>query len=460
VSESILIVDDEKDTLELLDRFFSVEGYDVVGVLSGAEALEAARGQEFDLLITDLNMPEMDGISLLREMRSVSPKTVGIVITGFASVDTAVEAMKIGARDYVSKPFKLDEIRLVVSRTLEHRRLQNENLTLKKQLKKKYRFENLIGDHQNMQNLFRLIERVANSNSTVLITGESGTGKELVARAIHYNSDRRDKYLIPINCGAIPEPLLESEIFGYVKGAFTGATTNRVGRFEAASGGTIFLDEVGEMSPALQVKILRVIQEQEFQPVGSSKTKKIDVRVISASNTNLEEAIEQKKFRRDLYYRLNVIPLEISPLRERRSDIPLVINHFLDRFRREKGRNIKPFDDDVSNALMAYDWRGNVRELENLIERMIILSEDDHVSLNDLPPQIHQKAGVVLPGTILIPDEGLEFNNIVGEFENRLIRSALEKSRGNKNMAAKLLGLKRTTLVEKIKKKGLENQVE
>lgn len=458
--ESILLVDDDPEILGVLTRFFELEGYRVASAPNGHQAVSMAKDQAFDLMITDLQMPRMDGIALLKEMKSISPKTIGVVVTGFASVDTAVEAMKIGAFDYVSKPFKLDEMRLVATRALEHRRLQTENLTLKSQLKKKYRFENIVGDHPGMQNLFRLIERVASSDSTVLITGESGTGKELVARAIHYNSDRRENYLIPVNCGAIPETLLESEMFGYVKGAFTGATTNRMGRFEAASGGTIFLDEIGEMSPALQVKILRVIQEHEFQPLGSAKTIRVDVRVIAATNSNLEEAVAKKEFREDLYYRLNVIPLHIPPLRERRSDIPLLVNHFISYFREEKNREIKPLSDDVLNALMAYDWPGNVRELENLIERMVILSEDGRITLNDLPEKIHQKAGVQIPDAVTIPEEGLDFNKIVGDFENRLIMAAMERSRGNKNMAAKLLGLKRTTLVEKIKKKDMDGMIE
>jgi DNA-binding NtrC family response regulator len=459
-SGSILVVDDDADIVQVLIRFFELEGYKVVGAASGHQAVNLAREQNFDLLITDLQMPRMDGIALLKEMKTVSPKTIGIVITGYASVDTAVEAMKIGAFDYVGKPLKLDEMRLVAQRALEHKRLQSENLSLRRQLKKKYKFENIVGDHQSMQNLFRLIERVASSDSTVLITGESGTGKELVARAIHYNSDRRDNYLIPVNCGAIPETLLESEMFGYVKGAFTGASTNRVGRFEAANSGTIFLDEIGEMSPALQVKILRVIQEHEFQPVGTTRSVKVDVRVIAATNINLEEAVARKDFREDLYYRLNVIPLPIPPLRERRSDIPLLVNHFLNHFREEKGRDVKPLDDDVMNALMAHDWPGNVRELENLIERLVILSDDGILTLNDLPDKIHQKTATTVPGVVVIPDEGLDFNGLVDDFENRLIMAAMERSRGNKNLAARLLNLKRTTLVEKIKKKGLEETLE
>ncbi len=456
MSGSILIVDDDRETVQLLTRLFEMEGYAVAGVSDGYTALSLAREQSFDLMVTDLQMPRMDGITLLKEMKSASPATASIVVTGFASVASAVEAMKLGAHDYISKPFQIDEMRMIVRRALEYQRLQTENLTLKQQLKKKYRFENIVGDHALMQELFRRIERVAASESTVLVIGESGTGKELVARAIHYNSDRRNKYLVPVNCGAIPETLLESELFGYMKGSFTGATANRVGRFEAADGGSIFLDEVGEMSPALQVKVLRVLQEHEIEPIGSNKPRKVDVRVIAATNKDLDQAVENRSFRADLFYRLNVIPIKIPPLRERRSDIPLLVTHFLNHFREEKGRDVAPLGDDVMQAFLDYDWPGNVRELENLIERLVILSDNGQIRLNDLPDKIRKRTGVRLPDAVLIPDDGIDFNNVVDDFENRIIMSALERTRGNKNQAAQLLRIKRTTLVEKIKKKGLE----
>ncbi|MCB9478210.1 MAG: sigma-54-dependent Fis family transcriptional regulator [Deltaproteobacteria bacterium] len=459
MATTILVVDDERESAQMLSRFFEASGYEVLSASEGVEALRLAKENRVDLMITDLKMPRMDGITLLKEMQTVSPQTVGIVVTGFATVDTAVEAMKVGAFDYVSKPFQLEEIRLAVQRALDHRRLKEENVSLKQQLRKKYRFENIVGDHPKMQELFRLIERVANSDSTVLVTGDSGTGKELVARAIHYNSNRREKYLVPVNCGAIPENLLESELFGYVKGAFTGATATREGRFETANGGTIFLDEIGEMSMNLQVKLLRVIQESEFEPVGSSKTRRVDVRIIAATNINLEQAVKERQFREDLFYRLNVIPLHIPPLRERRSDIPLLVNHFLSHFREEKNRDVQPLDDDVMAALMAYDWPGNVRELENLIERMVILSDDGHIRMNDLPEKLREAQGIPAPTHVVIPEGGLEFNKVIGDYEDRLILSALERTKGNKNLAAKLLNLKRTTLVEKIKKKGLDEVI-
>ncbi|MBZ0271639.1 sigma-54 dependent transcriptional regulator [bacterium] len=456
MTASILIVDDEPEMLEPLVRFFKLDGYEVQGAQSGTEAISRARGENFDLMITDLSMPEMDGISLLKEMKNLSPRTVAIVVTGHASVNTAVEAMKLGAIDYVQKPVSFDELRIVAERALEHKRLKMENQSLKKQLKKTWDASNIIGDHQTMQQLKRMIERVAETDATVLITGESGTGKELVAKAIHAASDRNNAFLVPVNCGAIPEPLLESEMFGHVKGAFSGATTNRTGRFEMANGGTIFLDEIGHMAPALQVKLLRVIQEREFQPVGSSKTRYVDVRIVAATNADLEKEVAGGGFREDLYYRINVVPIHVAPLRERRTDIPLLVNAFIERCRKERNRDIRPPSDEVVGALMAYDWPGNVRELENLIERLVILSDDGRIKLADLPEKIHRRMGIQIPGSILIPEDGLDFNGIVGDLEDRLILAALEKTGGNKNFAARLLGLKRTTLVEKIKKKGID----
>jgi len=458
MSEFILVVDDDSKNKQILHRFLELEGYEVASAGDGEEALNIAREQHFDLVITDLKMPKKDGIELLKEIKELSPSTMGVVVTGFASIDSAVEAMKVGAFDYVSKPFQLDEIRLVVKRALDYQRLQTENYSLKKQLKRKYRFENIIGDSPQMQEVFRMVEKVADTDSTILITGESGTGKELIAKAIHYNSKRRDRFLIPVNCGAIPETLLESELFGHVKGAFTGAIATRIGRFEAANGGTIFLDEIAEMSPNLQVKILRVLQEQEFEPVGSTKTKKVDVRIIAATNQNLDEAVKKKKFREDLYYRLHVIPIQLPPLRERNGDIPLLVNHFWEKYIREKRRHLEPIGPEVMEVLQRYDWPGNVRELENLIERIVILNEKGKASLEELPDKIYARQTENSATQIFhLPDTGIDFNTLVEDFESRLIKAALERSRGNKNLAAKLLGLKRTTLVEKIKKKGVES---
>ncbi len=455
--KKILVVDDDPKANQLLTRFLEIEGYEVESATDGKSALQACKDSKFDLVLTDMKMPHMDGIELLKQVKNLDSNVIGVVVTGFASIDTAVEAMKVGAFDYVSKPFQLDEIRLVVQRALDYKRLQAENITLKKELKRKYKFENIIGDHPKMQSVFRLVEKIADSDSTVLIQGESGTGKELVAKAIHYNSSRTEQYIIPVNCGAIPETLLESELFGHVKGAFTGAITNRIGRFEAADGGTIFLDEIGDMSPKLQVKVLRVLQEQEFEPVGSTKSIKVNVRVIAATNQLLEEMVEKKKFREDLFYRLNVIPIFIPPLKERRSDIPLLVNHFMNIYCREKQRDILPIGSEIMEYLVNYDWPGNVREIENLVERMVILNDDQEIGFDDLPEKIQQGGARKSFEPLEIPDDGIDFNAMVGEYEYSLIKAALEKTGNNKNRAAMLLNLKRTTLVEKIKKKELSN---
>jgi len=453
----ILVVDDDQNAKETLHRFLEMQGFEVVGASDGEDALNRTREQTFDVIVTDLKMPKIDGIELIREVKTASPSTICIVVTGFASIDSAVEAMKAGAFDYVSKPFQLEEIKLVVQRALEYKRLQDENFSLRKQLKRRYKFDSIVGDSPRMQDVFRLIEKVADSDSTILLTGESGTGKELAARAIHYNSRRKDRCLVPVNCGAIPENLLESELFGHVKGAFTGATASRIGRFEAANGGTIFLDEIGDMSPNLQVKVLRVLQEQEFEPVGSAKSKKVDVRIIAATNQDLDEAVKRKDFREDLYYRLNVIPIHLPPLRDRLGDVALLSNHFMEKFSQRKRRAMKPLGHHIIEVLNRYDWPGNVRELENLVERLVILAEADEIRPDDLPEKIYSRQTMNLENEVFhFPDEGIDFNSLVEQFENRLIKAAMEKAEGNKNLAAKLLGLKRTTLVEKIKKKGVD----
>ena len=313
------------------------------------------------------------------------PEGIGIILTGYASIRNAVEAMKAGAFDYLAKPVKMEEVLMVIKRAIEFRNLRRENYALKRQLKKKYKFQNFIGDSSSMNKVFRTIEKVADTDSTILILGESGTGKELVARAIHYHSARRDKPLIPVNCGAIPEELLESELFGHEKGAFTNAIRTRIGRFEMANGGTIFLDEIAEMSPHLQVKLLRVLQEQEFERLGGTRTIKCDVRIIAATNKNLEQAVTDGKFREDLYYRLKVIPIQLPPLRERKSDIPLLVNHFLEQMNKAKKKKIRGMEREVLKALEEYDWPGNVRELENVIERMVILTEGDYITIEDSP---------------------------------------------------------------------------
>ena len=453
--EKVLVVDDDPKAKQLLSRFLEIEGYAVTCAKDGRSALVELKAGGINLILTDLKMPHMDGIELIKQAKSIDPNVLGVVVTGFATIDSAVEAMKVGAFDYVSKPFQLDEIRLVVQRAFEYKRLQAENIVLKKNLRSKYKFENIIGDHPKMQKVFDLIQKVASSDATILIQGASGTGKELVAKAIHYNSPRRERPMIAVNCGAIPENLLESELFGHVKGAFTDAVTSRVGRFEAADGGTIFLDEIGDMSPNLQVKALRVIQEREFEPIGSTRTVKVDVRILAATNQNLEELVERKRFREDLFYRLNVIPITIPPLRERRSDIQPLLNHFLETFRMEERKEIEPLSQEVVELLVNYDWPGNVRELENLVERLVILNDRGRIEVNDLPGRYRTGISVKLDDPFDIPENGLDFNKAVGEFENAIIRAALDRTGGNKNLAARLLNLKRTTLVEKIKRMEL-----
>jgi transcriptional regulator with PAS, ATPase and Fis domain len=342
-----------------------------------------------------------------------------------------------------------------VEKALKFRQLERENLVLKQQLRKKYRFENFIGDSKPIQKVFELIERVADTDSTVLITGESGTGKELIAKAIHYNSYRRDNPMIVINCGAIPEELLESELFGHEKGAFTGAHKMRVGRFELANGGTIFLDEIGDMSPNLQVKLLRVLQEQKFERVGGTRTLQIDVRIIAATNKNLISAVNKGTFRQDLYYRLNVIPIKVPPLRLRKSDIPLLVDFFVKKFNKQKRKRMSGFVPEALDALLAYSWPGNVRELENLVERLIILANSDQIEIDDIPGSVKGKSGRFESIEVKIPKDGIVFDQAVEEYEKKLILQALSETNWVKTKAAKLLNINRTTLIEKMKKKNL-----
>lgn len=454
----VLVVDDEAKIREYFTNFLQRQDFDVATAENGEIAIGMLDQDYYDVVLIDLNMPKVNGMDVLQHLVDHHYDSIGIILTGYATIRNAVEAMKIGAFDYLAKPVKMEEVLMVINRALEFRDLRRENLALKKQLKKKYKFENFIGDSSQMNKVFRVIEKVADTDSTVLILGESGTGKELVAKAIHYHSMRRDKPLIPVNCGAIPEELLESELFGHEKGAFTNAIRTRIGRFELADGGTIFLDEVAEMSPHLQVKLLRVLQEQEFERLGGTKTIKCDVRILAATNKDLEKVIEDGSFREDLYYRLKVIPIEIPPLRERRSDIPLLIHHFLEMMTRAKKKKIKGLSKDVMNALVSYDWPGNVRELENIIERMVILSEGDHLTGVDLPEKICEKQSTVIEMQTGIPDEGFSLSNAMSEYERRLIINALEKAGWVKNRAAKLLNMNRTTLVEKIKKQGIERE--
>ncbi len=451
-NKNILVVEDDKSTRDTMVDLLSETGYEVESANNGEEAIKMVQEYGFNMVITDLKMPKGDGIQVLKQVKKIDSQTIVIICTGYGTVDTAVKAMKLGAYEYITKPIKVEEIKLVVQRALDYQRLQTENVLFQKQLKAKYKFKNLIGDSDVMQQIFQFIEKIAATNSTIMICGESGTGKELVARAIHYNSERRDKPMVPVNCGAIPEDLLESELFGYEKGAFTGALKTRIGRFELADGGTIFLDEIGDMSTALQVKILRVLQEHEFERVGGVKSIKVDIRVVAATHRDLEKSVKQGTFREDLYYRLNVIPFTLPPLRGRISDIPLLTNHFVNKFNKDKKQNIQGVSPEVLKCFERYHWPGNVRELENLIERMVILKGEGVIEQEHLPEKL---LSAELPDVIPsmdIPDGGMSFNTAVSKFERELILRALKKTNWIKNRAAKLLQLKRTTLVEKMKK--------
>lgn len=455
----ILIVDDETSLRTALFRALDRKGYQVITAGNCAEAESFSQSETtIDLALVDLRLPDGDGIALMSKLQVHQPNLQVIILTGFGTIESAVEATQKGAFHFVCKPFNLDEVTLLVEKALQHRELKSENQQLRSALQKKYRFDNIVGQSDEIMNVLGLVERVAESDSTVLITGESGTGKELVAKAIHFNSDRATKPFIPINCGAIPSELLESELFGHIKGAFTGAIANRVGRFEMAEGGTLFLDEIGDMSANLQVKLLRVLQERTFEPVGSTKTITANVRVVAATNANLERAVEDGRFREDLYYRLNVIPIAIPPLRHRPSDIPLLIHHFMEQFNRGRERKLTGVAPDAMEILSRYNWPGNIRELENLVERLTILKGEGLVLTGDLPGKYQVCNNLTAssgPERLDIPENGMDFNTAVDGFENALILKALEKTGWNRNQAAILLKLNRTTLVEKIKKKGL-----
>ena len=459
----ILLVEDEGPLRQALAEQLTDRGYRVEQVDSGENALARLADFAFDIIITDLRLPGIGGTAVLEAAVERYPDIVAIVVTGFGTVKDAVEAIKRGAWDFVSKPFQIDELLHALDAALEKRRLKSENAYLRAQLEERYRFEGLIGKSPAMKKLFQLLETVAPTNSTILINGETGTGKEVVARAIHHNGTRRSHRFVALNCGAIPETLLEAELFGHVRGAFTGAVGNRQGRFEQAHKGTLFLDEVGTMSVALQTKLLRALQEREFERVGDSHTIKVDVRVIAATNSDLVRMVAAGQFREDLYYRLNVIPVQLPPLRERKEDIPLLVQHFLDRFQRDgpgtvrggKGSSDRTLtvSQEAIRRLMAYDWPGNVRQLENAVERAVAFSAGrSQIEVGDLAADIQQAQEPVLTSTVALPDEGLELDRFLSNIERDLIQRSLARTRGNKGAAAKLLGLKRTTLVEKLKR--------
>ncbi|MCK4893927.1 MAG: sigma-54-dependent Fis family transcriptional regulator [Calditrichia bacterium] len=445
---SILIVDDEMDALDLMEELFIKHGYETYTASNGVEALNQIREIEPDIVISDMVMPEMDGIKLLDMMSKKHPDIAVIMITAHGTIETAVETMKKGARDYILKPLRLDEILAKVERISQLKSLMKENQYLRDKLSQKYNFNNIIGKNRKMLELFDLINDIAKTNSTILITGDSGTGKELIANALHFNSDRVKKPFVKVNCGVLAENLLESELFGHVKGAFTGAIKDKLGRFEISHGGSIFLDEIGDISPNMQLKLLRVLQEGEFERVGSTETIKVDVRIIAATNRDLASLMMKGEFRQDLYYRLNVIPLEVPPLRERKDDIPLLVTHFLDKYNKQFNKKIEVIEDDAMKYLQNYTWPGNIRELENLIERSVVLNKTGKLSFKDFPSYVIQREDEL---EIQIPTDGL-LTDIVDTYERRIILRALKENNFNKLRTAEKLGIHRSTFMSKLKK--------
>jgi len=438
---NILIVDDQQSILDVLSIMLKREGYDVSTALSAEEALEIVRTDNIDLAVADIKMMPMDGIAMLENMKNIDPEIVVIMMTAYASIQTAIDAMKKGAYEYVIKPFKMDELRLLIQRGLEQRSILQENRSLKHQIQQKYSFDQLIGTSKQMQDLFAIIRKVAPTDSTVLIYGESGTGKELVARAIHYNSKRREKAFETVNCAALPESLLESELFGHVKGAFTGAYADKEGIFSVADKGTIFLDEISATGMPMQSKLLRVLQEREIKRVGDTKQRKVDVRVIAATNEHLVERVKKGSFREDLYYRLSVIPIEIGPLRNKKEDISLLVRHFLNEQNKKAGgdRGVSP---ETMHVLMGYDWPGNIRELENVVERAATLCEGDVIEPVDLPPRLlEQSNGSRVDNTL---------KSVVRDSERGHIRNIMTQMEGNKKKAAEALAISIPSLYRKL----------
>jgi two-component system response regulator PilR (NtrC family) len=446
----ILIVEDEKSMRDLLALMMRKEGYSVETAESAIVAKQRIDHDDpYDLVISDISMPEMSGLELLRHSRRVATETEVILMTAFGSKQTAIEALNAGATYYVEKPFDLDEMNTVVRKTLQQKFIATENENLKLQnrdlraeLGDRYGFDGLIGRSSKMQSIFGLIRRVASTGSTIMISGESGTGKELIARAVHYNSGRGERPFVSINCGALPDELLESELFGHMKGSFTGATVNKKGLFEVASGGTIFLDEIGETSPAMQIKLLRVLQERKIRRVGGTEESPVDVRVITATNQDLDEMVRLKQFREDLFYRVNVIAIRMPALREKTEDIPMLAEHFLEKYRHRIG---KPLGDGISKEAMesleSYGWPGNVRQLENVIERAVALEAGDEISRDSLPPEVREGRGSAGEVEISLPDEGLDLEQRLEELRRRYMLGAMERSGGVQTRAAELLGM-------------------
>ncbi len=446
--EKILIVDDEDGMRRLLSRVLVKQGYQVETAGAGSEAMAFVSRASFDLVITDIHMPGMGGLELLEELRSFDPALPVVVITAYGTVESAVQALRSGAYDYLTKPFETDEIKLVVEKVFERERLLAENRYLHQELEERYPFSGIVGDSQAIQKVFEVVSSVASSNANVLVTGESGTGKELVARSVHQHSPRGEMPFIVLNCAALSEGVLESELFGHEKGAFSGALATKKGRFELAHQGTLFIDEVGEMSLTAQVKLLRVIQEHEFERVGGTRTIRSDVRLVAATNKNLEEEVKKGTFREDLYYRLNVVNIELPPLRERRDDIEALAQHFLQKYVRETGKKVTQIAPRALSCLLAYEWPGNVRELQNVMERAVVLSKGEVLTPRDLPQGVQGPDQICLE----VPENGGSLTEILEDLERQLIIQTLNRQGGSQTKAAESLGIKRTTLRYKMEK--------
>lgn len=456
----ILVVDDEESMRQLLEIALGKEGYRITLAESGKKATGLFDQSSYDLVISDIKMPDMSGVEVLRHIKESDPTIPVIMMTAYASAETAVEALRLGAYDYLTKPFKIEELKNNIRNALEKVRLKRENETLKRELKQKHGLDSMLGTSPRMLELFEHIRSVATTNSTVLITGESGTGKELAARAIHVRSPRANEPFVSINCGAVPETLLESELFGHQKGSFTGATASHKGLVEVAHKGTIFLDEIGEMSTTMQVKLLRVLQEKKIRPIGSTEEIEVDVRILAATNRDLELGVKEGTFREDLYYRLAVIPIHLPPLRERREDIPLLAEHFLEKARRSSGKNITKIADEAVERLKLYDWPGNVRELENVIERAMALETANVILVERLPEKVREERRPE-PEELLadpqsdFPDDGIDFTDRVASLERRLLTEAMNRAGGVQTKAAKLLNMNLRSFRYLLQKYGL-----
>ena len=458
LKEKILVVDDEKSMREFLEIMLRKEDYKVSLAPNGEEVLRLIERDIFDLVLLDIRMPKMDGIAVLKKIKALSPETVVIMITAYASAETAIKAMKEGAYDYITKPFKIEEIKLIIKNALEKKNLQKENTLLKQVIRDRYHFDNIIGQSSKMLALYDLLEKVGPTKTNILVTGESGTGKELAAKAIHYNSPRKDRPFVTLNCGAIPESLIESELFGHMKGAFTDAIATKKGLFEVADEGTLFLDEISELPLLMQVKLLRFLQDREFKRVGGTEDIRVDVRIISATNKDLDEAVREKRFREDLFYRLNVIQIKLPSLRERREDVPLLAMHFLQKFSEELNKNITTISSEALQLLLDYDYPGNVRELQNIIERAVALEVNPELTAQNLRSYLDDHLQLKKGGLDLdIPNEGINLEKLVEEIERTLLLKALNRTHGIKKKAAELLGINFRSMRYRLDKYGLND---